>query len=188
MLKGHFKVKVFLFTSVLIGLLVLVIALVLTFNKQQDFLPKTFSAMDADIQIRDFAFIETQEGQNQWEIKAQKAEIFEKQKEAVLNKLEVRYSSPEGFGMTFYGEQGRLNTEKQDFQVFSEGQAIEVAFNNGYKLSTQSIRWTNQERRILTEDPIEIQGPGLKILGKGLEASLESQELKVLSNVRAEVF
>ena len=174
--------------GILVGLLVLAIALVLTFNKQQDFLPKTLSAMDADIQIRDFVFIQTQEGHNQWEIKAQKAEVFEEKKEAMLNKLEVRYSSSEGFGMTFYGEQGRLDTEKQNFEIFSEGQAIEVTFNNGYKLSTRSIRWTNQERRILTEDPVEIQGPGLKIHGKGLEASLGSQELKVLSNVHAEVF
>ena len=171
-----------------IGLSVLFIALALTFKNQQDFLPKTFSLMDADIQIRNFAFIQTQEGRDEWEIKAQKAEVFEEQKKAVLEKLEVRFSLPEGFGMTFYGEQGKLDTEKRDFEILSGDRDIEVVFNNGYKLSTRSLKWTNQEQRILITDPVEIQGPGLKIHGQGLEASLASQEFKVLSNVRAEVF
>ena len=174
--------------GVVIGLSVLFTALAVTFKKQQDFLSKAFSLMDAVIQIRNFAFIQTQEGHNEWEIKAQKAEIFEKQKQAVLEKPEVRYSSPEGYGMTFHGEHGKLDTEKRDFEIFSGDQEIEVVFNNGYKLSTRSLKWTNQEQRILTADPVEIKGPGLIIQGQGLEVSLASQEMKVLSNVRAEVF
>jgi lipopolysaccharide export system protein LptC len=174
--------------GIVIGLSVLFTALTVTFKNQQDFLPKTFSLMNADIQIRNFVFIQTQEGHNEWEIKAQKAEMFEKQKEAVLEELEVRFSSPEGYGMTFHGMRGKLDTERRDFEIFSGDQEIEVVFNNGYKLSTRSLKWTNQEQRILTMDPIEIQGPGLNIQGLGLEASLASQEIKVLSNVRAEVF
>jgi LPS export ABC transporter protein LptC len=187
-MSKYFKVKIFLLMSMVIGLSILFIALAMTFKKQEDFLPKTFSLMDADIQIRNFAFIQTQEGRNEWEIKAQKAEMFEKRKEAVLERLEVRFTSPEGYGMTFHGQQGRLDTEKRDFEVFSGDQAIEVVFNNGYKLLARSFKWTNQEQMILTTDPIEIQGPGLKIQGQGLEASLASQEIKVLSNVRAVVF
>ncbi len=144
--------------------------------------------MNADIQIRDFAFIQTRDDYNEWEIKAQQAEVFENQRQAVLQELQVQFRLPQGLGMTFHGKQGKLDTQNHDFEIFSDDGSIEVAFNNGYKIATRSLKWTNQEQRILTSDAVQIQGPGLKIYGQGLEAYLASQELKVLSDVHAEVF
>ncbi len=185
---GYFRIKIFLLTGIVIGLAILATSLYSVIEKQDVLLPKVFSLMNADVQIRDFAFIQTQGGYNEWEIKAQRAEVFEDQKQAVLQGLQVQFRVPEGLGMTFHGNQGKLDTENHDFEIFSDERDIEVIFNNGYRIATRSLKWTNQEQKILTSDPVQIQGPGLKIYGQGLEAHLASQELKVLSDVRVEVF
>jgi LPS export ABC transporter protein LptC len=184
----NFRVKIFLFVGMVIGLSILSISLYTALEKQDVVLPKTFSLMNADIQIRDFAFIQTQDDHNGWEIKAQQAEVFEDQSQAVLQELQVQFKLPDGLGMIFQGKQGRLDTRSHNFEIFSDGHDIEVLFNNGYKVASRSLRWENKEQKILTTDPVQIQGPGLKIDGQGLEAYLALQELKVLSDVRAEVF
>ncbi len=184
----YLRVKVFLLAGMVVGLSILSISLYVALEKQDVILPKAFSLMNADIQIRDFAFIQTQDDHNEWEIKAQRAEVFEDQKQAVLQGLQVQFRLPEGLGMTFHGKQGKLDTQNHDFEIFSDDRDIEVTFNNGYRIATRSLKWANQEQRILTSDPVQIHGPGLKIYGQGLEAYLALQELKVLSDVHAEVF
>jgi LPS export ABC transporter protein LptC len=185
----YFRIKIFLLAGMAIGLSILSISLYAAFEKQNVILPKAFPLMNADIQIQDFAFIQTQDDYNEWKIKAQRAEVFEDQKQAVLQGLQVEFRLPEGLGMTFHGKQGKLDTQNHDFEIFSsDDRDIEVTFNNGYKIATRSLKWANQEQRILTSDPVQIHGPGLKIYGQGLEAYLASQELKVLSDVHAVIF
>jgi LPS export ABC transporter protein LptC len=184
----YLRVKVFLLAGMVIGLSILSISLYIALDKQDIILPNAFSSMNADIQVQDFAFIQTQDDYNEWEIKAQQAEVFEDQAQAVLQELQVQFKLPEGLEMSFHGKQGKLDTRNHDFEIFSDDHDIEVTFNNGYKIATRSLKWANQEQRILTSDPVQIQGPGLKINGQGLEAYLDSQELKVLSDVHAEVF
>ena len=188
MLFQYFKTKIFLIVGTLICLSVLTFSLSLTLGKQGPALPDFRSLMHADIQVRDFSFIQTQNGHSEWEIKASHAEIFEDQNEAVLKELEVQFMQPDGRGMTLRGKQGRLDTQKNDFEISSGDHEIEIIFSNGYRIATRSLKWTNQDQRILTSDPVEIKGPGLKIKGQGMEAHLASRELRVLSDVRAEVF
>jgi len=184
----YFKTKIFLIAGTLICLSVLIISLFLTLGKQGSVLPDVLSLMHADIQIRDFSFIQSRNGYNEWEIKASHAEIFEDQDAAVLKELEVQFMQPEGRGMTFRGKQGKLDTQNHDFEISSGDHGIEIIFDNGYRIATRSLKWTNQDQRILTSDPVEIKGPGLKIKGQGMEAHLASQEFRVLSDVRAEIF
>ena len=188
MSRQYFKTKIFLVGGTLICLSVLIISISRTLGKQGSVLPTVRSLMHADIQIHDLSFIQTQSGHNEWEIRASHAEIFEDQNAAVLKELEVQFIQPEGRGMTLRGKQGRLDTQKNDFEISSGDREIEIIFSNGYRVATRSLKWTNQDQRILTSDPVEIKGPGLKIKGEGLDAHLASQEFRVLSDVRAEIF
>lgn len=184
----YFKIKLFLLIGAVICMSLLTFSVYAILKKQGNLLPDVLPRMDADIQIRDFSFIQTKDGHSEWEIKASQAEVFEDQDEAVLKELEVQFMIPQGLEATFRGKQGRLDTQKHDFEIFSGDRAIEIIFNNGYKIATSSLKWRDQDQRILTSDPVEINGPGLKIRGQGMEALLASQELKILSDVRAEVY
>jgi LPS export ABC transporter protein LptC len=188
-MRNHFsKLKLFLLMGALLGISILALSLFQNLKQKGGFLGTLGAFMDADIQIKDFSFIQTQDGFKNWEIRAAHAEVFQDQNEALLKELEVQFTLPDGLGMTFHGRQGKLDTEHHDFEISSGDRKIDINFSNGYSISTGSLRWMNQDQKILTSDPVEIKGPAFSIKGQGMEARLASQELKVLSDVHAEVF
>lgn len=185
----HTRAKFILILSVVAGVGTLVYALGLGVKDQRDDgSPLPLTSMAADVQIRDFSFIQTEDGFNNWEIKAARAEVFEDRRSAVLNDLEVRLSLQDGLAMVFRGARGRFDMAAYNFEIFPDGDRIEIVFNNGYVVWADSLKWTDGEQSMMTPDAVQIQGPGFSVSGRGMEADLGSQEVRVLSNVRATVF
>lgn len=188
MKNRHLNLKILILLGIGLSLGGLFLAFSQGLKKPVHLFPDAATLTAASIQVRNFSFIQTNHGHNEWEIKATKAEVFEDQKSAVLKDLEVQFRLPRGLEMVFQGSEGRLDTQRHNFEIFSDNRAIEVTFNNGYRIETKSLKWSDQEQRIETPDPVRIEGPGFRIQGQGMEVWLESQEFKVLSDVRAEVF
>ena len=141
---------------------------------------------EADAGMEDFVYRQTNGGIVQWEVVAQKAELFEAKHEAALETVELRLLGHDGEEMVLQAEEGIINTETNDFELRNQEELIKIQLTNGYTILTSHVHWVSAKQEIRTPNPVIIQGQGLRITGIGLVGFLESEEFTVLDQVRVE--
>jgi LPS export ABC transporter protein LptC len=136
-----------------------------------------------DVEMTDFRFFSTKNGQVEWEIQAKSGSMFEQKHQALLHSVRVAFRNANGTGMTLQGEKGVLDTVSKDFQIRNQNDPIQVLINQDYQLYTSTLDWINKTRQIRSDAPVKIQGPNLWIQGTGFLVTLGLQEMQVLHDV-----
>ena len=141
----------------------------------------------ADAGMEGFVYRQTDKGLVQWEVEAQKAEIFDSEHRAVLHTVQVKMFGHKGKEMTLHADGGTINTETNEFDLRNNQGPIVIELANGYTIFTPHIHWVAEQQEISTKTPVTIQGHGMTITGIGLVGHLDSEEFTVLANVRVQV-
>ncbi len=142
---------------------------------------------EADAGMEGFVYRQTKDGMVQWEVAAQKAEVFEARHEVTLEDVQLRLFGPDGEEMVLHADEGMINTETNDFELRNQEELMAIEFANGYTILTPHIQWIDANQEIRTPHPVTIQGNGLTITGIGLVGYLESEEFSVLDHVRVQL-
>ena len=141
----------------------------------------------ADAGIEGFVYRQTNEGVVQWEVEAQQAEIFETEHQAILKTVQVTMFSQKGKEMTLQADGGMINTETNEFDLQNRQDPIVIELANGYTIFTPHLHWIESTQEISTKEPVTIKGHGMTITGVGLVGHFDSEDFKVLDNVRVQV-
>jgi len=141
---------------------------------------------EADAGMEGFVYRQTQNDMVQWEVAAQKAEVFDARHEVTLEDVQLRFLGHDGKEMMLYADEGMINTETNNFELRNREEPIAIEFANGYTILTPHIHWIDANQEIRTPHPVTIQGHGLTITGIGLVGYLESEEFTILDDVRVQ--
>ena len=141
----------------------------------------------ADATISKFTFTQTKDDTIQWQVQAQEARFFERDKRAMLQAVAVTLFGRQGKEMTVTGDEGTLNTETKNFMIANRSEPLAVYTESGYVIYTNHLVWTDQTREIRTEDPVRVVGPGLEVTGRGLLGHLDREEFEVLEDVHVDL-
>lgn len=148
----------------------------------------TDTAIKSDVKISRFSFIQTHEGERDWELKAERAEVFEKEQKANLQTVAVTMQTPQGMELKFEGDEGIIDTSKKDFSLRKKDELMVIQLSNGYTIKTSGVKWFNDQREMITEGAAHISGPRVEIDGKELKVAVENQEVTVSGDVQAWVY
>ena len=141
----------------------------------------------ADAGIDQFTFTQSKDGAVQWRVQAQKARVFETEKQAVLEDVQVTLFGRKGWELRLSGDEGKIDTEKRDFQLAKRDGVMTIEFENGYTVYTNHLVWADARREISTRDHVQIVGHGLRIDGQGFEGRLDKEEFRILDDVHVEI-
>ena len=167
------------------GLLIFLSFSLISGLKKRSFSIVTEPAGKADTKISRFSFVQTRQGERDWELNAEKAEVFDKEQRANLEQVAVTIQTPQGLEMRFDGDEGTIDTSKKDFSLRKKNELMVIQMSNGYTIKTSGIQWFNDERKMITEGPAHISGPQVEIDGKELKLAVENQEVTVSGDVQA---
>jgi len=141
----------------------------------------------ADAGIDQFTFTQSRAGAVQWEVRAQRARVFEAENRAVLDQVQVTLYGKKGRELRLEGDEGTIDTVKRDFVVAQRTGLLAVQLESGYTIYTNHLAWTDASREISTGDPVTISGHGLDVRGVGLIGKLDTEEFQVLQDVHVEI-
>jgi len=170
---------------IFIGMLLALLAWVLSVGVQRpQVLPSSRTLISkADIEMEGFALKEFRNGAVEWDIKADRAELFEDRKEVVLDETQATMQTTEGLQVSFSGDQGLINTTTHDFEIKKNDGDLDVSMNNGFTIRTPVLTWRDQEREIVSLEPVQVTAQKLRIRGNQLVVKLENQEFTVNGDV-----
>lgn len=150
--------------------------------------PTASGSMDtADATISQFTFTQTKGDAVQWQVQAQEARLFEKDRRAMLQIVAVTLFGQHGKELTVTGDEGTLNTDTKNFVLANRSEPLVVHTESGYVIYTNHLAWTDQTREIRTQDPVRIIGHGLEVTGRGLLGHLDTEEFEVLEDVHVDL-
>jgi lipopolysaccharide export system protein LptC len=147
----------------------------------------TEHAGQGDARIQGFTFTQTKGDIVQWKVEAQQARLFEEEKRAVLNDVQITLYGVKGKELMLTGEEGILNTDTKNFMLANRTDPIVIETESGYVIRTNHLNWIDNRREIQTSDPVAIDGHGLQITGRGLLGKLDSEIFQVLDDVHVDV-
>ena len=145
------------------------------------------SVDNADAKVSKFTFTHTKGDTVQWQVQAQEARVFERDRQAVLQVVAVTLFGRQGRELTVTGDEGTLNTETKNFVLANRSEPLMIHTESGYVIYTNHLAWTDQTREIRTQDPVRIVGHGLEVTGRGLLGHLDREEFEVLEDVHVDL-
>jgi len=149
----------------------------------------TGPAKDVDQSMSGMHMIETQEGRKEWELWSDRAVSLKTQELLELEKVKAVFFSDSGVTFTVTGEKGTVQVKSKDLIV--EGNVV-TRSSNGYVFRTQQVTYASTGRKLDAKRQVEMTGPpdesgqGLRLTGVGMEASLETGQMEVMRDVKAQ--
>jgi len=138
----------------------------------------------ADAKISQFNFTQSKGDAIEWEIQAKQARLFESEKRAFLNEVDVTLYGEKGKEVTVSGDEGTFYMKTKHFALANKTGALVVETAAGYTIFTNHLEWANDKKEISTDDPVRIVGHGVEVTGRGMIGKLGSEEFEVLQDVR----
>ncbi len=161
-------------------------------KKPQESVPRLEEA--ADLSLSGVSFVQTRNGVKEWELRADQAQLFEKDQTARLKKISVVMQTQKGdvasagVPVTVSGESGKMDMEGKSFSIQNEKEPVSMAWGERYTMKTSKLNWSSEEQVIQTDGAVTITGSGMSIRGDRLKIFLDRSELTVLGDVHAEVY
>lgn len=132
--------------------------------------------------------VEIREQHKDWELWSERATSQTGEGDLDLEKVKIRFYGPEGIEYLVTGNRGSVEGESKDMRI--EGQVM-MESSNGYHFKTESMIYTSDTRTLHATQAVDVQGPPepqggrLQLNGIGMEAMLDGETMKLLSDVRA---
>lgn len=169
---------------------VLAVSLVYLLATRVESVPRSVSPgtlSQADAGVNQFTFLQSRAGALQWQVQAQHARMSEANNQAVLDHVEVTLYGANGWELRLKGDEGTIDTSKKNFLLVRRDGPIIVELQNRYTIYTNHLAWIDERQEIQTDDPVTLSGHGIEVKGRGLIGKLDSEEFKVLEDVRVEI-
>ncbi len=138
-----------------------------------------------DQTIHGFTVIELKSGRKEWELVAEKADIYRKKNETELYKPRMKFYNSEGeVTSTLTADEGTVNTKTND--VFMRGNVIVVSEEKKTTLTTESLRWDSKREKVLSDDFVRQEDEEMIVTGYGLEVDSKLGKITIKRNVKVD--
>lgn len=173
-MKKGFRLFLFLLTGLLLSGLLFVS---LRFNK--DF-GKTVSVASRT-SITKVQYSGIRGDRREWELTADSATQLKDRAVMVLKNVKLTYYTEQGLSYTLNGRQGSYSAEMGDITV--EGGV--TVLSQGYTMLTDSLTYSPKLRTVSTKASVRLSSPRMDVTGVGMIIETDTENIRVLKDVRA---
>lgn len=149
--------------------------------------PPPVSARGPEIEVHGLHMVETKDGSKLWEVRADKAEVFERDGVTHLRRVgapvEVVLHSDEGV-LTAAADEAVVDLRSKDVTLRGD---VRGRSDRGTDLRTDSLHWVAATRLLHTPDPVVLTRGGLVSVGKGMEAETNLERVRLLGGISSQM-
>ena len=135
-----------------------------------------------DQAIENFTLTHTNQGEKEWELEADRAEIYEKERKTIVHGLKLKFYDQGKITSILTANRGEISSPSGDMEV--KGDVVVTSEREGITLNTESLKWDARRRKIFTDDFVRQEKAETIITGQGLESDAELERLVIKKDVR----
>jgi LPS export ABC transporter protein LptC len=140
----------------------------------------------ADAKISEFTFTQSKGDAVEWQVEAKQAQLFEREKRALLSGVDITFFGAKGKELTLSGEEGTLDIATKNLVLANQAKPLVVETRSGYTIYTNHLAWRDETKEIHTNDPVRIVGHGIEVTGRGLLGRMALEEFEILEDVHVD--
>lgn len=135
-----------------------------------------------DQAIENFTLTHTNQGEKEWELEADRAEIYKREGRTIVQKLKIKFYDQGKITSILTAREGELRSPSGDMEV--RGDVVVTSEKEGITLKTESLKWDTQRKKIVTDDFVRQEKGDTIITGQGLESDPELEKIVIKKNVK----
>jgi len=132
--------------------------------------------------IENFILTHTSQGKKEWELEADRAEIYRREGKTIVQKLKIKFYDQGKITSIVTARQGELHSESGDMEV--RGDVVVTSQQEGTTLKTESLNWDAIRKKIVTDDLVRQEKGGTIITGQGLESDPDLEKVVIKKNIK----
>ena len=136
-----------------------------------------------NVRVGNLRFREWDNERLRYAVDGKRARYYHGQKRASLEDVDVTVYLTSGRTVHVRADEVRYDLDTGN--LTAEGN-IEGESEAGYRFATGRLAYAAADRRVRTDDKVDLQKDRLHVRGRGMEGSLDSHTFTLLSDVRAE--
>ncbi len=126
--------------------------------------------------------IEQADQSTAWEIVADQAEFMEDDHVAVARGVRAQLFQDDTVLLSL--EANRSIVQRNTGNIAMQGR-VRVVHQDGYTMTTTTLNWEAEARRLHTDEAVELAGPSVYVTGIGLQSDVDQQRFHLEHNVHA---
>jgi LPS export ABC transporter protein LptC len=126
--------------------------------------------------------IEQAQASPAWEVYADEAALYEATQTAVAQGVQAEMFRDHQTLLWLKADQGQVSRASGDIAVQGD---VRLQHQAGYTMRTEALDWQADSRILQTDEPVQIQGPAVRVTGTGLRSDVEQQRFSLQRDVRA---
>lgn len=178
------KAKFAIFFSILLVLGIVLTSLWLNIKKRdgsdEEKLPN-ISTGGAEMRLEKIRLSEDKDGRKTWELEAKSINQYQERNTILLEEVRVTYYTRDGRVILISGDRGEVNQDSKDMRLMGN---VILSLSDGYSLKTNSISYQHLSKKVITHDPVEMEGKQIRMKGKGMWIDMEAKKFKILDEVK----
>ncbi len=146
-------------------------------------LPQPSHSAESQATMESLALTEIQAGERRWILAAEKAEFLKERNEIRISGVEVDFMEPKEDRIRVKCQEGLINTKTRVLTL--KGQ-VELGYRD-LQIRTSQVTYKPAERLLLAPEEVTLEGPRLRVQGKGLRVELADKKLVLAQHHLTEV-
>jgi LPS export ABC transporter protein LptC len=143
-------------------------------------IPPSKPDASADLRLDRVHYTETREGVKEWELEATSA-VYRKEGETMfLEKIRATFYGRDQGSYHLVGEKGKFNAQTKVIEVYD---GVKIDSSDGYHMRTRTLKYQADQKELHTSDPVELEGPTMRVEGGGMVVDLNRERVKILGGV-----
>jgi len=135
-----------------------------------------------DQAIENFTLTHTNQGEKEWELEADRAEIYEKEGKTVVHRLKLKFYEQGKITSVLTARRGEISSPSGDIEV--RGDVVVTSEKEEMTLKTNSLKWDARRDRIVTDDFVRQEKGDTIVTGQGLESDPKLERLVIKKDVK----
>ena len=148
--------------------------------------PRPTSAQELPSQeVRDFSLEESDSGTPEWILRSGYAATYDARGVIVARGVAIDFFDSKGVKYSHLtAKEGEIKRPSNDMEARGD---VVVTTTDGVRIQTQSLRFLNHERRIVSDDFVRLERRGDVVTGIGFESDPSLEHFAIKREVRAQV-
>lgn len=139
----------------------------------------------SEFQLRDFHRIETKDGQKIWEVRARDARYFAEEGLTHVDDASVAIYRKPNSVIKLEAKAAKLYLTERTMQRAELEGEINIELDKSLRLTADFATYDAVKKRLTVNGPVLIDGPGYRVVGKGLEMEIDNEQIYVRDSVES---
>ncbi len=146
--------------------------------------PSAIDSMEAAMRLTNMEYTEMKDGRRLWTLRSKDARYFRNGQRTLLSEVKLVLFLQNGRTIKLRSDNGTLFAGSKDIELWG---SVTATMPEGYRVTTERLRYTHKKGEVFSETPIAMKGPELELRGGQWSYDIKAERAVLKGGIEATI-